>query len=827
MDSENKTVKPVEGRFRAGLRAGWQKFGIGGSFWSTRLGHRLVLSLGFFLLLLSSLLTYYSVRFSRMIDQRLTGELFQNTSRIFTAPLRIAPGESYTPRELAKYLERSGYAEDDSGAFGRFRIEGPVVEIWPSPSSYFAESNALRVEFKGPKIALIKAVNTRANLASAELEPQPLTNVFDSSREKRRPVRYKDLPKTLIDAVLAAEDKRFFEHPGFDPIRLVGAAWVDLRLGEKAQGGSTLTMQLARSFFFTSRREWSRKLAETLMALQIEGRFTKEEIFELYANQIYLGNRGTFAIHGFGEAAKSYFGKDLRDLNLAEVSFLAGIIRAPNRYSSAERRPDRVAEARNRVLRLMTENNAITPQAAEAAKNLPLRLLQATSENGAAPCFVDMVKDELLERFSEGELQQESHRIYSTLDPALQRAASEGVEIGMREVDAQLARRAARGRKKGQPPIELPTAEVALVAMDPRTGAIRALIGGRDYGRSQLNRVLASRQPGSVFKPFVFAAAFESGISRTEPVMTPITTVSDEPTTFSFNGKDYAPNNYGQDFYGTVTLRDVLIRSLNVATVKVAESVGYGRVVEVARRMGLNSNIQATPALALGSYEMTPLDVTAGYTAFANGGKRVEPMFIQSVVNSSFAQQNAPQSRAVLDPRVAYLVSHVLQDVINRGTGAAVRSRGFKAHAAGKTGTSHDGWFAGFTQTLVCVVWVGFDDNHELEISGASSALPIWAEFMKRAVALPGYRENKPFKAPAGITLATIDPESLKTSTQWCPESRQEVFIAGTEPVEVCDLHIDPEIHTEPVISKLSPVSWFKRIFGKGNKQKTPDSPYR
>ena len=356
------------------------------------------------------------------------------------------------------------------------------------------------------------------------------------------------------------------------------------------------------------------------MAAELDQRFSKRQIFELYANDIYLGNRGSFAIRGFGEAAQAYFGKDIREISAGEAAFLAGMIRAPNRYSAAERHPDRAEEARDRVLTQMAEDSYITAEQESAAKNATLKFVSGGVSSSSSPYFVDMVKDHLLEKFSESDLANQSYRIYTTLDPNLQRAATQAVQIGIQGVDKLLARRYAAWKKQGQAPAQ---AQVAVVVLDPHTGEIRALIGGRDYGQSQLNHALAHRQPGSVFKPFVYAAAFDNAIEGMQPVVTPVTTVDDIPTTFDFDGKEYTPDNYGQEFYGTVTVRDALIHSLNVATVKVAELIGYQRVVDVARQMGLGSNIKATPAVALGAYEMTPMDVAAGYTAFAANGVRV------------------------------------------------------------------------------------------------------------------------------------------------------------------------------------------------------------
>jgi penicillin-binding protein 1B len=609
-----------------------------------------------------------------------------------------------------------------------------------------------------------------------------------------------------VAAVLSAEDNRFFEHPGVDPVRVLGAAWINLRRGAKAQGASTITMQAARSFFFSSQRTWRRKLEETFMALELERRFTKQQIFELYANQIYLGNRGSFAIHGFGEAARAYFGKDVHHLSLGEAAFLAGIIRSPNRYSASNCTPERAAQVRDRILALMVERRAISPEAARLAAQVPLRLVENVPESTAAPYFVDMVKEELLNRFSESDLLSKRYRIYTTIDSTLDRAAAESIEVGMKNVDALLARREERWRERGQP---VPEAEVALVALDPRTGAIKALVGGRNYGQSQLNRTLAWRQPGSVFKPFVYAAAFSNAVDGLAPIVTPTTTVVDEPTTFLFEGKRYSPNNYQGEFHGTVTLRQALVESMNAATVKLAQQVGYERVAQMARQLGLGPNIQPTPLAAMGVYEMTPLDVAVAYTIFANGGARAERLLIDRVVGAegNVLEQDRPRVHQVLDPRVAYLVTNLLEDVVSRRAAGDVRYQGLPAQAAGKTGTSADGWFAGFTPDLLCVVWIGFDDNRDLGLSGAAAAMPIWTEFMKRVLPLTRYRATGVFSPPEGIKVVTIDPRTLQLATPSCPTTRQEVFVAGTEPTQFCGQHTNRMMVQVPV------ASWLSRLF--------------
>jgi penicillin-binding protein 1B len=768
--------------------------------------------------------TYYYIKYSRMIDARLSGKVLQNTTQIFSAPQYISAGQAWSAEDLTMYLTRIGYRpEADDTSMGQFTVQGNTVDIRPSKLSYFGGSNALAVQFSGRSIRSIRPLSGGGSLDTAQIEPELITNLFDSAREKRRPVRYEDVPPELVHAILSAEDKRFFDHGGFDFIRIVGAAWADIRHSSSHyQGASTITMQVARTFFFSNERTMRRKVAEAMVSVELEQRFNKQQIFELYANEVYLGNRGSFGIRGFSEASVAYFGKDLRQLSLSECAYLAGIIRAPNYYSSADRHPERGAQARDRVLTQMLENKYISAEELEAAKHAPLKIVHTAGSASEAPYFVDMVKDHLLDKYSENELLSQNFRVYTTLDPALQRAAAAAVDAGVKNVDLLLAKKYEKWRKeaaKKRTTEAIPQVQIALLTIDPKTGEIKALIGGRDYGQSQLNHALAHRQPGSVFKPFVYAAAFDNAVDGVQPVITPATTIDDEPTTFEFDNKEYTPNNYGERFMGHVTVRDALTNSLNVATVKVAELIGYGRVVQIARQMGLGNNIQPTPAVALGAYEMTAVDVAAGYTAFANGGTRAEPQFLHSVVSAdgSVLEKFTPQTHVVLDPRVAFLVTSLLKDVLNKGTGATVRARGFTLPAAGKTGTSRDGWFAGYTSNLLTVIWIGFDDNRDLGLSGGATAAPVWADFMLRATALPAYRDVRDFSMPDGVQSVLIDPESLELATPNCPTTREEVYVAGSAPTAFCELHGGSA-------AAASSGSWLSRVFGGGGEPKPPQT---
>jgi penicillin-binding protein 1B len=763
-------------------------------FWTSAFGLILLAAVAACFILAAGIFTFYYVKYSKMIDLRLSGHVLQNTTQIFSAPEHISDGQAWGEDDLVTYLQRTGYRPDaDENALGTYTVQGNALDIRPSKLSFFAGGNALAVQFNGRVIRSIRPLGGGSDMGTAEIEPELITNLFDSLREKRRPVSYEDLPQSLVQAILSAEDKRFFEHPGFDFIRIAGAAWADLR-HKRIEGASTITMQVARTYFLSTDRTLKRKLAEAMLSFELEQRFSKQRIFEMYANEVYLGNRGSFGIRGFAEASEAYFGKDLRQLTLPECAFLAGLIRAPNYYSVADRHPERAAQARDRVLTQMFENKYIADTDVQDAKNLPLKLVRSAISGNEAPYFVDMVKDHLLDKYSEQDLLSSNYRVFTTLDPQLQRVAAAALDAGMKNVDAMLAAKYAKTRKlkgKKAEPQQIPQAQAALIALDPRTGEIKALIGGRDYGQSQLNHALAHRQPGSVFKPFVYAAAFNNAVDGAQPVVTPATTVEDEPTVFEFDGQEYTPNNYGERFMGKVTVRQALTNSLNVATVKVAEMVGYGRVVQIARQMGLSANIRPTPAVALGAYELTPLEVAGAYTAFATMGTRAEPYYIKSVVSAggNSLEKYGPTTKLALDPRVTYLVDSILKDVLNKGTGAQVRAKGFTLPAAGKTGTSRDGWFAGFTSNLVCVIWIGFDDNHDLGLAGGATAAPIWADFMIHATALPGYRDVRDWDKPEGVDSDIIDADTLELATPNCPVTREEVYVSGSGPTQFCELH--------------------------------------
>ncbi len=729
--------------------------------------------------------TFFYVKYARIIEDKLKAGPFSHASLLYAAPQPVSVGDIGKPEEIATYLRRCGYSESNSSRIGWYKVRPDGIEINPGPDSFTDEGAVVKME--GGKVHEIISLRDHSTRNEYLLEPELISNLFDAKREKRRLVRFAAIPQVMVDAVTSAEDKHFFQHAGFDPFGIVRAIWVDLRHGGNRQGASTLTQQLARTLFdLGQERGWRRKIPETLITLHLEQKLTKQQIFEYYSNAIYLGHQGSFSINGFGEAAEVFFGKDLTQLTLSEDATLAGLMQAPDARNPF-RYPDRALTRRNYVLKAMRDNGKITDVEYAEAAATPLRISHEIVEASDAPYFVDMVNDSLQTKFQDRDFQNGSYRVYTSLDMNLQRDAVEAVRVGIQETDAQWKR---RSKKYGTD--EMPQAQVAMVVLDAQTAEIKALVGGRNYGTSQLNHALAKRQPGSSFKPFVYTAAMMTGLDSNSPmVLTPASTVEDEATTFWFDDKPYEPENHDKKYHGTVTLRQALINSWNIPAVKVAEMVGYKKVAQVARAAGLNVDIKPTPSIALGAYEVTPLEIADSYTVFANAGQLVKMNFITDVrgPGGESVFQSQPDRKQVLDPRAVYLVENMMEDVLNSGTGAGVRGRGFYLPAAGKTGTSRDGWFAGFTSKLICVVWVGFDDNRDFKLEGAKSALPIWFEFMKRAHQHREYRAVRAIPIPDGIVTAEIDSETGELATPACPKPKNEVFLAGTQPVQICHLH--------------------------------------
>jgi penicillin-binding protein 1B len=616
---------------------------------------------------------FYYFKYQSVVEERLAaGPLFASVAQIYAAPKEVRVGQHLTATTIAADLRAAGY--NSNPQMGTFELRGDSILVKPGPQSYHNADGAT-ITTDGSDVTAITAENG-VSLRGYELEPVLITALSeDKNRTKRRIVTYDEIPQQLIEAVVAIEDRRFFEHGGINYLRLAKCAEEDLMTHQKECGGSTLTMQLARGFFLTPEKKYSRKLREIMITLQLESRFTKQQIFAMYANEINLGQRGSFAINGFGEASQAFFGKDMSRLDLAECALLAGTIQSPNRLNPY-RHPDRAMERRNVVLDSMVETGAITSDQAERAKAEPIRLAPPNVDASEAPYFVDLVHEQLVQRLGD-DMNHQSLRIYTSLDPQLQRVASEAVEDGMRNVD-ELWRKA---HEHEPGPLVYP--QVALVALDPHTGQVLAMVGGRNYGVSQLDHATSKRPTGSIFKPFVYAAA-ENDTVAGEPLsggtFTAVTRLNDEPTTFTFdNGRQtYSPHDYKDVYHGEVTAIFALAHSLNNATIALGQQVGFENVARLARDSGI-VEARGTPAVSLGTYSATPIDMAGAYTVFANGGVHIDPWVLSSVrnANGDLLADMPRNAKQVMDPRAAYLTQSLLEGVMNFGYGTVVRKLGF------------------------------------------------------------------------------------------------------------------------------------------------------
>jgi penicillin-binding protein 1B len=732
--------------------------------------------------------------YAQIIDERLARGYLTSRAGLYAAPRKLQAGQKISIENLTALLKRTGYIEGENASVawnGSFLSKENSIEIHPRINHEENSFSNVSVIFNNQgRIASITGDGT--TIESFALESEILSNDFSMKTNVRSALSFQDIPPVLVKAILAIEDRRFFSHSGVDGYGVVRAIFRNTIDDDIAQGGSTITQQLIKNTYLTPEKTFQRKYSEAMLALALEKRFTKEEIFALYCNEIYLGQRGAIAARGVEQAVRLYFGKELKDISLAEAATIAGMIQSPNRYSP-ERHPQESLQRRRTVLGGMVRDGAITLEEAKAASNEELKISPAPTNETTAPYFVDYA-NRVVETELAKNLDERSLRIQTTIDLELQTIAERAVKNQIEKLDEKSVSTAcAYGRACSLLTRPLPQAvltnqpQVAFVAIEAKTGNVIAMVGGRDYTESQLNRATdAQRQPGSVFKPFVYAAAIESGTS-------PVTMFKDAPQTFTYDkNKTYKPKNYGGGFSGRdVMMYDALVRSLNVVTVDVAIQAGLKRVTRTAWMFGLKRPPDY-PSIALGTSEATPLEIAAAYTAFANNGIRVLPNVISRATDASGFNyvSNKPRTQKVIEPATAYMMTDMMRAVITRGTARAAHGSFNKIVVAGKTGTSHDGWFVGYTPNLVCAVWVGFDDNKELGMTGAESALPIWSEFMKQAIDLRPELGGE-FSIPQGIDFIQIDPSSGHLATPTCPVRETIAVTKFLSSHTECPLHFE------------------------------------
>lgn len=689
------------------------------------------------------------------------GESF--TTRVWSAPFVLRDGALGEAQRLVERLDRLGYRRvDGAPARGEYRWAPPELGVHLRghrvPGSAQAEGFYVLRRSAVGAWSLFDGLG--GGVPELRLEPELIVELSAGRSERREPAEWEQLPPALKDAVIATEDKRFWSHHGLDFRAMARAALSNLR-GRELQGASTITQQLSKNLFLSPKRTLSRKLAEAGLALYLELRLDKKRILTLYLNHIYLGQDGPASVMGARSAARHYFSKDVADLNLAECALIAGVIRGPGVYNPF-RDPSGAKARRDHVLRRMREEGMLTSPELEAALAAPLELSRgggAEDRRDSAYYAAEVVR-QLLPRYGGDALYRHGLSIHTAMDPLLQ----------------GLARRALAPAKT----------QAALVALDPRDGSVLALTGGRDFSESQFNRATqAQRQPGSTFKPFVYAAALGMHL-------TPATILRDRPKTYPGAGAEgWSPANYEGVYHGTATMRAALARSLNAATLDLAERVGLKRIQEAAKACGISSPMRSDLGLALGASEVGLLELVAAYEPFAALGRRATPRLVTAVVDSDGAVLEAamPESTLALDPAVAYLTHSLLESVTREGTARGLRALGVTFPAAGKTGTTNDGrdaWFVGYTSSLLAGVWVGDDRNRALKLTGAKDALPLWAAFMKEASA---DRPGEPLVRPDALVETVVCPESGMVARSGCPRKLSELFIAGDEPRSDCALH--------------------------------------
>jgi penicillin-binding protein 1B len=721
--------------------------------------------------------------------------------RVMSAAFPLREGTPLTRDDLVARLHRLGYREVEGrprvpGEYAR-RLRGFDIALnrFDSPAGPVA-ARTVRLRFGGRRIAGVDDEDTGRAVGDASLEPEPLGVLSGDVHEERLVLGLGEMPENLRRAVIAVEDRRFLSHPGFDLLGIVRALVANLRHGEVVQGGSTITQQLAKNLYHSQdERTVARKVWETLAAVSLEMAHTKDQILERYLNEVYLAQRGPVAIIGVGAASNHYFGKEARYLDLPEAALLAGLIQSPGRYHPY-RHPDAAIERRNVVLSLMREAGFITE--AERAKAAAARLTLREEESRdprQAPYFVDYVADQL--RAARAASEGAGLTVFTTLDPLLQGRAEQALLA--RLLKDETSYRHLR-------PLPGGSIQGALVALRPSDGAILAMVGGRDYAHSQFNRVAqAHRQPGSLFKPFVYLAGFARAQENGAATFTPATVLDDEPLEEEVGDTLWAPHDFDEQFRGKVSARTALAQSLNVPTIRAAEQIGLQEVVRTAREAGIVSPLEAVPSIALGTFEVTPLEIAAAFTTFANEGERVSPRAIDAIVDQRGGRHPVPATgkQHAASAQATYLTLDMMRDVLRYGTGAGLADWRLDGDLAGKTGTTDEGrdaWFLGMSPDLLALVWVGFDNNRPLRLGGSTLALPIWGDFARGA----GIDADSRFPEPEGLVREDVDPTTGLRAGWRCPDSVSELFIEGSEP-ERCE-------HDRPLASWAHRLfHWFKR----------------
>jgi len=741
---------------------------------------RIIRFLSLFFVFISVGILLYCLYSAFLINKRFSTRRWSIPSKVFSDTTLLFPGQRTDRTPFLKKLRRLEYRDVTHvpKVSGEMRVLGSAVEVYLHDLEMPDKSRKgfpVKILFRDREIEDIVRHDRSENLPLLELEPEKIMLFFGSERQQRQLVSIDRVPEYLIHAVLTAEDNRFYEHHGVNLQAILRALYVNIRHGTIRQGGSTLTQQLAKSYFLTPERTFIRKSKELLMALIMEVMYKKKEILEIYLNEIYLGQKGSVSINGVGEASYFYFGKLVDNLSLAEAATIAGLIKSPGLYSPYMNKT-KCRDQRNKVLHDMEKLGYISQEQMRIALSEPIKTVGFTVYGKKAPYFVDYLSKQLPTLYSPEVLSSQGLSIYTTLDTQVQEAAEKALEKGLARLEKSypsLMRSNPERRLQG-----------AVIAMQPKTGYILAMVGGRDYSTSQFNRATqAHRQPGSAFKPFVYLAGLDQ--------FTPATLLSNNPKQYEVEGKVWMPHNLGPVSEKGIRMRDALARSDNLATVDLAMKVGLDRIVNTVNTFQFSTPIKPQPALALGAYEVIPLELARAYCTFASDGVEPYPLSLKTVVaeNGNILERRHMNIQNITSPAKAYVMSDMLRSVITEGTGKSLKNIGISFPVAGKTGTTNDyrdAWFVGYTPDLLVLVWVGFDNGDTLFVEGAVAALPIWADLVS---AIPQYISGGWLIMPPGVVKRKICPQSGQLAVETgCPEPIEEVFLTENVPDEYCQI---------------------------------------
>jgi penicillin-binding protein 1B len=727
-------------------------------------------------------LSVYGWHMSGQIEKRFSARRWSIPSTVYSDTTLLYPGQQIIPSQFREKLSDLGYhrVRRLPSQKGEIRIRANTLDIflndlktpWSERAGFLA-----RIEFADDRIAAIRRSDSSETLPILELEPEEIMQFFGQERERRQLISIEQVPEHQVQAVLAAEDHRFFEHYGVDWRGILRAMLANLRHGAIRQGGSTLTQQLAKNYFLTPERTFIRKLKELIIALIIEFKYDKREILEIYFNEIYLGQKGSVAINGIGEASYFYFGKPVNQLSLVEAAAIAGLIKAPNNYSPY-RDMARSRDRRDTVLQAMHRWEWITQSELDEALKQPINPVGFIAAEKKAPYFIDVLSEQLNSLYRPEDLSSLGLSIYTTLDTQVQRAAEKTLAEGLARLEKanpELKRTAPGEKLQG-----------AVVVMQPKTGHILALVGGRDYGVSQFNRIIqARRQPGSAFKPLVYLSSLDQ--------FTPTTLLSNDPKSYTINGKPWDPQNFEPVTEYTVSLQDALKKSYNLATVDLAMQTGLDRIVALAKKFNFSTPIKPYPSLALGAFEVIPLELARAYCVFPAEGVQPFPLSLKGVVdeNGLILEHQHLSIERLIPPAEAFILNNMLQGVVREGTARSLGWRGVTWPVAGKTGTTNDfrdAWFVGYTPDILALVWVGFDNADPIKATGSTAALPIWADLMK---AIPQYQSETAFNIPPGVEKILVCPVTGRPAVAGCPEPIDVYFLTDHPPGDPCPLHPD------------------------------------